>query len=96
MHNFFTDNIDTRGVIDALRELVGATHLYLRNSKPRNSPLLASAGRYVTDILHIFGAIEGPRGGIGFPVGDSGDSSVSLFLTSFCPLFHPNRITHNA
>lgn len=73
----FSDNIDTRGALDALRELVGAAHIYLRQTKPRNAPLLAAAARYVTDILHVFGAVEGPRGGIGFPVGDAADVSVS-------------------
>ncbi|XP_045492463.1 cysteine--tRNA ligase, cytoplasmic [Colias croceus] len=71
VHAALCDNIDTRSAIDALRELVGAVHVYLRQTTPRNSPLLASAARYVTDILHIFGAIEGPRGLIGFPVGDA-------------------------
>lgn len=76
----FADNIDTRSALDALRELVGATHLYLRNTQPHNSPLLAAAARYVTDMLHIFGAIDGPRGGIGFPVGDAGSVDVCLPL----------------
>lgn len=76
VHEALCDNIDTRSAIDALRELVGAAHVYLRQTPPRHAPLLASAARYVTDLLHIFGAIEGPRGGIGFPVGDA--NTVSL------------------
>ncbi|XP_028156308.1 cysteine--tRNA ligase, cytoplasmic isoform X4 [Ostrinia furnacalis] len=74
VHAALCDNIDTRGALDALRELVGASHVYLRQTSPRPAPLLAAAARYVTDILHIFGAVEGPRGGIGFPVGD-GDAA---------------------
>lgn len=71
VHAALCDNIDTRSALDALRELVGAAHVYLRQTKPRNAPLLSTAARYVTDILHVFGAVEGPRGGIGFPVGDA-------------------------
>lgn len=76
------DNIDTRSALDSLRELVGATHVYLRQTQasPRASPLLASAARYVTDVLHIFGAVEGPRGGVGFPVGDGDSGCVSKIL----------------
>lgn len=37
---------------------------------------------YITDMLHIFGAINGPRGGIGFPIGGetSGDVCPSVFF----------------
>ncbi|XP_047023337.1 cysteine--tRNA ligase, cytoplasmic [Helicoverpa zea] len=73
VHAALCDNIDTRAALDSLRELVGAAHVYLRNTKPRSSPLLAAAARYVTDVLHVFGAVEGPRGGIGFPVADGGN-----------------------
>ncbi|CAG9791900.1 unnamed protein product [Diatraea saccharalis] len=83
VHAALCDNIDTRGAIDALRELVGGAHVYLRQSKPRPSPLLATAARYVTDMLHIFGAIEGPRGGIGFPVGDGDNISLEATVMPY-------------
>ncbi|CAH0397272.1 unnamed protein product [Chilo suppressalis] len=83
VHSALCDNIDTRGAIDSLRELVGAAHIYLRQGKPRPSPLLATAARYVTDILHIFGAIEGPRGGIGFPVGDGDNISLEATVMPY-------------
>lgn len=79
-YNLVTDNIDTRSALDALRELVGAAHVYLRQTAPRPSPLLAAAARYVTDILHVFGAVEGPRGGIGFPVSDGNNVNVSTII----------------
>ncbi|KAJ2950710.1 hypothetical protein O0L34_g8970 [Tuta absoluta] len=80
VHIALCDNVDTRSAIDALRELVGACHVYLRQSgAPRHAPLLVSAARYVTDVLHIFGAVEGPRGGVGFPV--QGDDNVDLEST---------------
>ncbi|XP_022114534.2 cysteine--tRNA ligase, cytoplasmic [Pieris rapae] len=83
VHAALCDNIDTRSAIDALRELVGACHVYLRQTSPRPSPLLASAARYVTDILHTFGAIEGPRGLIGFPVGDANNAGVEEAVMSY-------------
>ncbi|KAL4703377.1 hypothetical protein ACJJTC_011166 [Scirpophaga incertulas] len=70
VHAAFCDNIDTRGAIDSLRELVGACHVYIRRVTARPSPLLAAAARYVTDVLHVCGAVGGPRGGIGFPLAD--------------------------
>ncbi|XP_046978679.1 cysteine--tRNA ligase, cytoplasmic [Vanessa cardui] len=73
VHRALCDNIDTRAALDALREVVGAAHVFLRSTAPRSAPLLAAAARYVTDVLHVFGAVEGPRGLIGFPVYDAGD-----------------------
>ncbi|XP_073963672.1 cysteine--tRNA ligase, cytoplasmic [Choristoneura fumiferana] len=74
VHAALCDNIDTRGALDALRELVAACHVFLRGpaAAPRAAPLLARAARFVTDVLHVFGAVGGPRGGIGFPVDDAG------------------------
>lgn len=47
-----------------------------------NCLLLRKIAIYITDLLHIFGAINGPRGGIGFPVGaGSGDGNVDLEST---------------
>ncbi|KAM3968100.1 LOW QUALITY PROTEIN: cysteine--tRNA ligase, cytoplasmic [Aphomia sociella] len=76
VHAALCDNIDTRSALERLRDLAGATHSYLRRVSPRPSPLLAAAARYVTDVLHIFGAVDGPRGGIGFPIADADDGSV--------------------
>jgi cysteinyl-tRNA synthetase len=71
------DNIDTRSAMERLREVVGAAHVFARNA-PRPAPALAHAARYVTDVLHVFGAIDGPRGGIGFPVGDLNGANVTI------------------
>lgn len=87
----FLDNIDTRSALDALRELVTSCHVFLRCAAPRPAPLLAAAARYVTDVLHVFGAVEGPRGGIGFPVGDADGLGVSL-LGSFCSVQYKDLI----
>lgn len=76
IHASLCDNIDTRSVLDNLRELVSSTNVYIKGEK-LNRLLLKRIASYITDILYIFGAINGPRGGIGFPVGDSSQSDVS-------------------
>ncbi|XP_016929167.2 cysteine--tRNA ligase, cytoplasmic [Drosophila suzukii] len=74
VHAALCDNVDTRSALDAIRELVSASNVYIRDNKTRlNSLLLRNVATYITDLLHVFGAISGPRGGIGFPVsGGSG------------------------
>lgn len=72
---YVVDNIDTRSALDAIRDLVSNSNIYIRDhSNKLNTLLLRKIAMYITDILHIFGAINGPRGGIGFPIGgESGD-----------------------
>lgn len=70
------DNIDTRAALDVIRDLVTQSNIYMRDvataaSTPVNALLLRRIALYVTDLLHIFGAIVGPRGGLGFPVDGS-------------------------
>lgn len=78
IHASLCDNIDTRSVLDNLRDLVSSTNVYIKNNGEKlNRLLLKKIAAYITDILYIFGAINGPRGGIGFPVGDSSESDVS-------------------
>lgn len=67
-----------------------STNLYLKNKngtpgtpEAPSVPLLERVGVYVTDLLHIFGAIEGPKGGIGFPI-----SQNANFNVCFCIDFH--------
>lgn len=73
VHEALCDNVDTRTALDVIRELVTQTNIYIRDvattaGATLNALLLRRIGSYVTDLLHIFGAISGPRGGIGFPV----------------------------
>ncbi|KAH8402094.1 hypothetical protein KR009_009720 [Drosophila setifemur] len=82
VHAALCDNIDTRSALDAIRELVSASNVYIRDNKTRlNSLLLRNIATYITDLLHVFGAIAGPRGGIGFPVsGGSGGQAAGADL----------------
>jgi hypothetical protein len=80
------DNIDTRTALDVVRELVSQSNVYIRDRKTKlNSLLLRKIAAYITDLLHTFGAISGPRGGIGFPMGgsSSGDVSFEVFFSAF-------------
>lgn len=84
VHEALCDNIDTRTALDVIRDLVTQTNIYVRDvaataNASINALLLRRIALYVTDLLHIFGAINGPRGGIGFPVeGASADVSILL------------------
>ncbi|XP_030387244.1 cysteine--tRNA ligase, cytoplasmic [Scaptodrosophila lebanonensis] len=78
VHIALCDNVDTRSALDAVRELVSSSNIYIRDNKTQlNSLLLRNIAIYITDLLHIFGAIAGPRGGIGFPVTVSSGSSAT-------------------
>lgn len=96
VHIALCDNIDTRTALDVIRELVTQTNIYVRDmaaaaSTPVNALLLRRIALYVTDILHIFGAITGPRGGLGFPVESAGVdvSAPSLYISK---LLYPYSI----
>lgn len=73
VHKALCDNVDTRTALDVIRELVTGCNIYIRDNAKTgvNKLLLRRIGEYVTDLLHIFGAIMGPRGGLGFPLGSS-------------------------
>lgn len=73
---YFSDNIDTRSVLDHIRDLVSTTNIYIRDYRySLNGLLLKRIAIYITDILYIFGTIKGPRGGIGFPINDASSTS---------------------
>lgn len=78
IHLALCDNIDTRTALDVVRDLVANCNIYIRDhatTEAFDGLLLRRIATYITDLLHIFGAIEGPRGGIGFPV-DGGSNDV--------------------
>lgn len=91
VHAALCDNVDTRTVLHVLRELVTQSNIYVRDNSSANGVittnglLLKRIALYITDILHIFGAIQGPRGGIGFPIDTNSSDNVSA--TSACNLF---------
>ncbi|XP_015252189.1 PREDICTED: cysteine--tRNA ligase, cytoplasmic [Cyprinodon variegatus] len=72
VHQALCDNMDTRGAMEEMRLLVSHSNSYIagrKSSKLRpNRLLLESIASYLTNMLKIFGAIEGSDP-IGFPVG---------------------------
>uniref|UniRef100_A0A182SNQ8 Cysteine--tRNA ligase, cytoplasmic n=1 Tax=Anopheles maculatus TaxID=74869 RepID=A0A182SNQ8_9DIPT len=79
IHEALCDNVDTRTALDVMRGLVSSCNVYIKahRSSGFNALLLRRVASYCTDLLHIFGAISGPRGGIGFPIssGTAGDGT---------------------
>lgn len=89
-----SDNIDTRSALDAIRDLVSQSNIYIRDQSSKlNSLLLRKIAMYITDMLHIFGAINGPRGGIGFPIG--GEASGDVRVRVKCVFMFDYRLSVN-
>lgn len=75
--------------MDEIRYLVATTNIYIRDQRENvNCLLLKRIALYITDILYIFGAINGPRNGIGFPVNDSKGANVSSISNKLKILIH--------
>lgn len=67
---FIVDNIDTRTVLDVIRELVTICNVYMCQNKNPNTLLLRDIGIYITKIFTVFGAISSSYDSIGFPIDD--------------------------
>nr|CAI5849666.1 unnamed protein product [Callosobruchus analis] len=76
------DNIDTRGALDSLRDMVTSSNIYLRERKPPNMLLLKDIAGYVTKMLTIFGAIKDqPK--IGFPVSSNNENTMECIIMPY-------------
>ncbi|XP_041074739.1 cysteine--tRNA ligase, cytoplasmic-like isoform X1 [Polyodon spathula] len=75
VHRALCDNVDTRTAMEEMRALVSLGNTYIGTKKSsRQAPnrmLLQSVAAYLTEMLRVFGAIDGVEP-IGFPVGGSG------------------------
>ncbi|XP_008308918.1 cysteine--tRNA ligase, cytoplasmic [Cynoglossus semilaevis] len=89
VHKALCDNIDTRTAMEEMRVLVGQSNSYIASRKSAklrpNRLLVESIAVYLTNMLKIFGAIEGSDP-IGFPMGGQGqsvdlESTVMPYLT---------------
>ncbi|XP_008556056.1 cysteine--tRNA ligase, cytoplasmic [Microplitis demolitor] len=67
VHKALCDNIDTRTVLDVIRDLIGHCNVYVKDAKNPDTLLLRDIAVYVTKMLTIFGAIK-KQEGIGFPI----------------------------
>lgn len=70
-----TDNIDTRGALDSIRDCITACNLYLRGGE-LNCLLLRDIAAYITRMMRVFGAIHSADE-IGFPLSSAGSTNVS-------------------
>ncbi|XP_046850191.1 cysteine--tRNA ligase, cytoplasmic-like [Xenia sp. Carnegie-2017] len=65
VHRALCDSIDTPTVLSHLQSLVKITNIYIATKKlPNESPnhqLLENIAKYITDMLRVFGANEGPQ-----------------------------------
>ncbi|XP_017296145.1 cysteine--tRNA ligase, cytoplasmic isoform X2 [Kryptolebias marmoratus] len=77
VHQALCDNVDTRTAMEEMRVLVSQSNSYIANRKSTklmpNRMLLESIAMYLTNMLKIFGTVEGSDP-IGFPVGGQGQS----------------------
>ena len=80
----FADNVDTRGALDAVRDLIGICNVYIRDKRASNEEanclLLRDIAGYITWIFRVFGAIP-TEDNIGFPITEyKGAANVSTSL----------------
>ncbi|MGH0176987.1 UNVERIFIED_CONTAM: hypothetical protein FKN15_074022 [Acipenser sinensis] len=77
VHRALCDNVDTRTAMEEMRALVSLGNTYIAarksNRQTPNRMLLQSVAAYLTEMLRVFGAIDGVEP-IGFPVGGSGQN----------------------
>eukprot|EP01134_Creolimax_fragrantissima_P006802 CFRG6802T1 len=81
VHAALCDNIDTPQALRCMKKLVADVNAYLLDSTRTPSPaLLTKAGRFVTNILKVFGVLpkNGPE--IGFPTSGCGDVNVEELI----------------
>eukprot|EP01012_Entosiphon_sulcatum_P006014 TRINITY_DN12801_c0_g1_i1.p2 TRINITY_DN12801_c0_g1~~TRINITY_DN12801_c0_g1_i1.p2 ORF type:complete len:756 (-),score=189.59 TRINITY_DN12801_c0_g1_i1:168-2435(-) len=76
VHSALLDNFNTPEAIQALCDIISDANKYLRSPAPR-VPLLRKIAQYVTQILRIFGVVEG-NSEIGFPTSAEGADPEKL------------------
>ena len=77
VHAAFCDNIDTRTVLESIRELITSANVYIetnRTSGNLNRQLLKKTATYITRIFDVLGMIS-REDGLGFPTGGSADGA---------------------
>lgn len=89
VHEALCDNVDTRTAVEEMRVLVSQSNSYIASRKSAklkpNRTLVESIAVYLTNMLKIFGAIDGSES-IGFPVGGQSqnidlETTVMPYLT---------------
>ena len=72
VHAAFCDNIDTRAVLEAIKELVGAANAYVESHRATpgalNRQLLRGVALFITRIFDVLGLVARGDEQVGFPV----------------------------
>ncbi|KAK6637321.1 hypothetical protein RUM44_007736 [Polyplax serrata] len=82
VHIALCDNIDTRAVLDIVRDLIANTNVYLRDQKSPNLIVLQDVAQYITRLFTIFGVINTDKF-IGFKnigAGQNGANTEELLM----------------
>jgi len=85
VHAALCDNIDTRTVLETIRELVSQSNVYiekLRSSGAVNRQLMKNVAAYITKIFDVFGMISKEES-IGFPTGGSGSADLETLVMPY-------------
>ncbi|XP_012280129.1 cysteine--tRNA ligase, cytoplasmic [Orussus abietinus] len=75
VHVALCDNIDTRTALEAFRDIVTYSNIYMKDCKTPNTLLLRDIAVYITKMLTIFGTISS-HDAIGFPIGEAVNNNV--------------------
>merc|ERR1712128_346755 len=85
IHAALCDNIDTRTVLEIIRELVSQSNVYiekLRSSGAVNRQLIKNIATYITKIFNVFGMISKEES-VGFPSGSSGSADLETMVMPY-------------
>jgi cysteinyl-tRNA synthetase len=82
VHAAFCDNIDTRTVLETLKELVGSANAYVEANRATpggiNRQLLRGTALYITRIFDVLGLVARGEEPVGFPAAGAGGGSADL------------------
>jgi len=70
VHTAFCDNIDTRSVLEEIRDLISVANVYIESNRSQgtlNHQLLKNITKYITRIFDVLGMISGCDEMLGFP-----------------------------
>ena len=85
IHAALCDNIDTRTVLETIRELVSQSNVYiekLRSTGAVNRQLIKNVAAYITKIFNVFGMISKEES-VGFPSGGSGSADLETLVMPY-------------
>jgi len=86
VHEAFCDNIDTRTVLESIRELITAANSYIESVRVEgcvNRQLLRNVAVYITNIFDVLGMIKKDES-VGFPTsGGGGDADLETLVLPY-------------